>query len=739
MAASGSGRGIDRRTLLVGGGVGVGLVVAWAVWPRRYEPNLRPAPGETIFNAFLRIGNDGRVIVAVPQAEVGQGVYTSLPQILADELGADWRTVAVEPAPVGPLYANRFLAAEEAARGLPSSLQSVARWAAEEQATRASLMITGGSTSIRAFEEPLREAGAAARALLTRAAAERWNVDDETLDTAGGFVVGAPGRLSFAELAEEAARHEVPEIVPRRGGTVNRLAGEPLPRLDVPSKVDGTARFAGDVRLANMVYASVRQGPSAESRLVRADKAAADRVAGVLALVETPHWVAAVATNWWAANRAVEAMKPAFETSGPLAGGAAIGDALKAALEGELEPALAAGDVAAAFEAAPVYRARFLAGPAPSAALETLTATARFTGDRLEVWAPAQAPGFARSEAARAAGLPAGQVTLYPMLIGSGYGRKLETMAIEQAVTLARLMKRPVQVVWSRIEETLQDSFRPPAYAELQASMLEGGIVTGWRARIAAPPVSTRFVSRLGGAGAGAASIADGAFPPYAIPAVSIDHGPADVSLRTGFWRSGSHSYSAFFTESFVDELARTAGIEPMSFRMQMLGENVRLAHCLATATSVAGWDGGVPGSAMGLAAHSAFGSHAALVVEVSVGADQRIAVKRAVCAVDCGRVVNPSIVRQLVEGGIIYGIAGATGNPIHFEGGLPTARGFGDLGIPALAHSPDITVEIVESDEAPGGVTELAVPPVAPAIANALFASTGQRLRALPLAMGGR
>jgi isoquinoline 1-oxidoreductase subunit beta len=740
MALRGKEKAISRRTLLVGGGVGVGLVVAWSLLPRSYEPNLRAAPSETPFNAFLKIARDGRVIVAVPQAELGQGVYTSLPQILADELGADWRTVSVEPAPINPLYANQLLAEEAVAAGLPSAFQGIARWAAHEYATRSALMLTGGSSSIRAFEPRMREAGAAARALLSIAAAERWGADWERLDTAGGFVVNGGERIPFAELAEQAAAFEVPASLPARGGVENRLLGEPLPRIDLPAKVDGTAQFAGDVRLPDMVFASVMSGPIGDSYLARIDRAAAERVPGVVGIVEHERWVGAAATNWWAADKALRALRPVFRTEGALADSGEIDARLEAAFEVEGTRFYTSGDVDGAFAAGGAFRARYSAGVAANAPLETLTATARWTGGRLEVWAPTQALGFARAAAARAGGIPEGQVTVYPMLIGGGYGRKLETAAIEQAVHMAKQIKRPVQLVWSRAEEAIQDSFRAPASAVIRARMLEGGLIGGWHARIAAPATNRQVIGRLQGEPAeieadGAAI--DGAVPPYAIPAVAVDHMPVDAGLRTGIWRSGAHSYTAFFTESFVDELARKAGIEPFSYRMGMLTQNPRLARTLSTAAALAGWDGGGRGSNMGLAAHSAFGSHAALVLEASVGEDQRIRVGRAVCAVDCGRVINPDIVRQLVEGGIIYGIAGATGSRIGFQNGLPNVRSLRAMGFQRLADAPEITVEIIESQEEPGGVTELAVPVVAPAIANAIFAATGQRLRSLPLATG--
>lgn len=732
---------LSRRQLLIGGGAGAGLLVAWALWPRSYAPSLRAAEGETVINAFVKIGSDGRVIVAVPQAELGQGVYTSLPQLLADELGADWRAVSVEPSPISPIYANRLLAADVAEDDWPSLLHGVGRWVAKEYATRNSIMVTGNSTSIRAFEGRMREAGAAARALISKAAADRWGVDWEQVDTRDGFAVHGESRLSFAELAEAAAAQELPRDLPVRGGTEGRLTGQPLPRLDLPSKVDGTAQFAGDIRLPGMVYGAVRQGPFGNRGLVGVRREEAQRIPGVIAILEGPRWAGAVATNWWTANRAVERMSPRFRLADEPADDASVETALAAALKeggsriferGEPEDALSEGSR---------FQAHYSAWFAPNVPLETLTATARVTGDRLEIWAPAQAPEFARRAAARAAAFDEGQVTLYRTVIGGGYGRKLETRAIEQAAMMAVKVRRPVQLVWSRIEETMQDTFRPPARAELAARLGAGGVLAGWRARIAAPSTLSETVGRLvrgisGPADEAEAAAVEGAVPPYAIPSVAVDHHPAAIGIPTGLWRSRAHSYTAFFTESFVDELARLADVEPLSFRMQNLGDNARLAQVLATAAALAGWDGGGPGSAKGIAAHSAFGSHVGLAVDVEITPDQAIRVTRATCAVDCGRIVHPDIVRQLVEGGIIAGIAAATGARIHFSRGISAAQGLGDLALPRLASAPEISVELIESEEDPGGVTELAVPPVAPAIANAVFALTGKRLRALPLSL---
>ena len=738
MAKEKAGTGVSRRTLLIGGGAGLGLVLAWNFWPRDAAVPLRAAPGETTLNTWLKIGEDGRVIVAVPQMELGQGAYTALPQILADELGADWRTVAVEPAPLAPIYANRLLGEDQ--DGLPSAFQGAARWIMREG--QGGIVMTGGSTSIRAFEAPLREAGAAARTLLAKAAADRWNVDWEEVETAGGFALHGGARLSFGELAAAAAGYEVPGDLPMRSGLADRLTGQPLPRIDLPAKVDGSARFAGDVRLPDMLFGAVRAGPIGNSRLERVDREAAERIPGVRAIFENPGWAGAVATNWWAANRAVEAMKPVFETIGGLVSTADIDAALADAMEGGgASRIVESGDTGSAFIGGTGFSAHYSAGPAANVPMETMTATARIEGDSVEVWAPAQAPGLARAAAARAAGVAEDRLTLYPMLIGGGYGRKLETAAIEQAVVMAMQVRRPVQLTWSRLEEMTQDHYRPPALGHLQARMGEGGRIAAFSARIAAPATALQTAERLRTGRSGDAAQADpsavaGAAPPYAISTVMVDHVPVDVGLPTGIWRSASRSTNAFFLESFIDEVARQTGNEPLSFRMNMLGDNPRLARVLTTAATLGGWDGGVAGGSMGIACHSAYGSYAALLVQVSVEG-QRISVERAVCAVDCGRVVNPEILRQQIEGGLLYGMAAALARPIDIEDGLPTVRSLGALDFLRLGRSPEITVEIIDGGAEPGGATELAVPLAAPAIANAVYAASGQRLRSLPLQLG--
>jgi isoquinoline 1-oxidoreductase beta subunit len=583
---------------------------------------------------------------------------------------------------------------------------------------------------------------------LCKAAAQRWKVEWQGCTTVEGFVVHGSNRLRFAELAAEAVGGTLPNPLPLRAEGGDRLSGQSLPRLDGPSKIDGSANFAGDVRLPDMVYASIRQGPVGDSRLVRVDRTAAERVRGVLHVVTNDRWVAAVANNWWAANKALDALAPRFETKSRLVSTASINTALKAALDGPGARIARQGDLSAVFKGARVVTADYHVGLAAHAAIETMTATAHYRDGRLELWLPTQAPGLARSAAAAAIGVAEDAVLVHPMLIGGSFGANLETQCAAQAAVLAHSLTRPVQLVWSRSEDLLHDRYRPPAMARMAARLGGNGQILGWLAKIAAPATGRELAGRLLAHDAGfraAQAVAPfgdgyavaGATPFYRIPAYAIDHHPADIGVPTGHWRSGAHSYTSFFTECFLDELAHVAGTEPLSFRIGMLGGDARLARCLSTAASLGGWEGGIAGSGQGIACHSFRGSHIAVLVEAHVGEGQAVSVDRIVAAVDCGRHINPDIVRQQIEGGLLFGMAAATGSATGFKANLAEARGFGDLGLPRLADTPDITVELISSEAEPGGVSELAVPPVAPAIANALQAATGYRLRRLPLIPG--
>ncbi len=725
---------ISRRGILAGGGVGIGLVVAWGLWPRDYAPTLVADPGESAFGAWLKIGSDGHVTVAVPQAEQGQGVYTALAQIVADELGADWRTVGVEPAPLNPLYANP-VGLNALFEGMPGVVPAAVAGPAP--------MLTAGSSSVRMFEAACRSAGAAARELLCKAAARRWDADWADCRTEAGFVVQGTRRIRFAALAEDAARETLPDEPGIGGPGAGALAGRSVPRIDTPAKVDGSANFTGDVRLPDMVHAAIRQGPVGDSRLIGVDRAAADRVRGVLQIVETPAWVAAVATTGWAAQQALSAMAPRFATQGPLVDSGTIAAALDAAFETPGATMAQSGEIGTLLDGAGVVTAAYRVAPAVHAAIETRSATAAYRDGILELWLQTQAPGPARAAAAAAAGIAEAQVVIHPMPVGGAFGAALEHDAAAQAAVLAVRLKRPVSLVWSRAEDLMHDRYRPAAAARLAARLDARGRILAWRTAIAAPATGAEIAARvlpgIASRAATALTLGDpqavgGALPAYAIPAVAVVHHAAEIGVPTGALRGGAHGYTAFFTETFVDELARIAATEPMSYRIGMLGGGARLARCLSTAASLGGWNGGVPGSGQGIAAHAFRGSFIAVLAEAHLGADRRPVVERLVAAVDCGVQINPDLVRQQIEGGLIFGLATALGAATGFTRNLADARGFGDLHLPRLADTPDITVELIRSDEAPGGVGELGVPAVAPAIANAIFSATGFRLRDLPL-----
>ncbi|MGL5837438.1 MAG: molybdopterin cofactor-binding domain-containing protein [Sphingorhabdus sp.] len=747
---------ISRRNLLIGGGVGVGLLVAWAVWPRRYMPNLVAEKGEHIFGHWLKIGEDGRVTIAIPQAEMGQGSYTALAQIVAGELGADWRTVAVQPALPSPVFANELFVREWRSAFMPARLGLISRnpdidGITDEWATRNAYGITAGSTSIRQFERPCRIAGAAACSLLCMVAAERWDTEWENCEAEGGFVTFEKKKIPFAELAAQAAKLEPPSPVPLRAFAKNGISGQEAIRLDVAAKVDGSANFAGDVRLPDMLFASVRAGPIGDNRLKEIERDGAKSIPGLVDIVRTEHWVAALAANWWAANKALDAIAPTFATTGPMPDSGEMTAAMERALDkGPGSRFVDIGSVDASLEKAAgtrIFRSQFSVQPALHAPLETRSATAEFRNGRLTLWLATQAPEAARTAAAKAIGVAENAVTLIPMQAGGSFGRNLDQQIAGQVAVLAKHMGRPVQVVWSRPEDFIRDHVRPPALARMTASLDVAGRIAGLAVRIAVPAVAREQIARLSGetpaealrstAGEHDPLAIDGAMPPYAIPNLTIDHFPVSLPLPAGLWRGNAHSYTAFFVESFVNELAAAAGIEPLSYRMQMLVGQTRLARCLTGVAALAGWDGGAGASGKGIACHSMYGSHIAVIATARTD-ESGVRVDRISACVDCGRLINPELARQQIEGGIIFGLAQALGSATDYENGLPVARRFRDLDLPLLSDIPEIEVEFLRNEEEPGGVSELGVAAVAPAISNALFSAAGIKLRELPLLSRG-
>ena len=715
---------VDRRTVLIGGGAGVGLVVAFALWPRRVQSDLPLRKGEEAFGSFIKIARDGRVTVAVPQVETGQGIWTALPQIVADELGAAWEMMAVEPAPLTKAYGNSL--ADES-----GWLDGIGLLRSRELDHNGTMRLTADSTSVRAFEPPLRHAAAVARTMLVGAAADRWNISTDECDTADGFVINAGRTFTFGELAEEAADRSTPHNLQLRQSTKSRLIGQPLQRLDAPAKTEGSWRFAADVRLPGMLFAALRIAPPG-GRLRGYSRDAISGVRGIRHVAARDEWFAVVGETWSAAERAVVAAQPHFSAvRSPSDLKPLFEDALA---NGETRK-FRRGDYDGVIRGRRPLTAEYYIAPNQHLGLEPVTATARFAGGRLEVWAPTQAPVFAREAAARAANMNESDVVLYPMPSGAPSGRALESDAIPYAVELANRLKMPVQVVLSQSGSQNHDLPGPGALARMTALPGEGGITAAWKMHVARVTGMGSAIDRLLGSDGRGRVIrtAVDAFPPYSIPNVTIEAVSPDLPLTAGYMRGSPDREFAFFTESFIDELAHAAGLEPLAFRMAMLGNNGRLARCLQAATRLAQWDGGGRGSTMGIAGCTAYGSHIGLVATASIGDDQRVKVHRLVAAVDCGRVINSGLVTQQLESGLIWALAQANIASPEWIAGMPRARALSAVGLPRIADAPEIFVEVIPSSEPPGGISGLGTTVLAPAVANAIYAGSGKRMRSLP------
>ncbi len=753
---------ITRRTVLTGAAIGGGVVLAWTFYPRSYPNPLQAGRDEYVFDAWLKIGSDGVVSVAVPQLEMGQGVTTLLPQIVASELGADWRQIAVEPAPTSGIYGNIPLAARWSALWdpmFPALADEPDDLLAERFARGQRFAATADGTTLAAHEMPCREAAAAARTMLAQAAAERWEVAWEECEARHGFIFHGDKRLTFAELAQQASTFDPIDPPPLRpdAPAEDSLPGEAeavsaFPRLDLPSKVDGTHQYAGDVRLPNMVYAAIRHGPIDKAELVDYNPFNTRGIRGIVGAVEGNRWLAVVADNWWSAERAAEEIGARFrvdhlvdsnDIDERLDGGLRRGDSHRIAIRGDGYSSGGNADIARRYEV----------DPGVHGTLETTCATARFDGSRLELWLASQAPEKAREAAAKALDIPLRDVVLYPMPAGGSFDRRLEhDHAIEVAV-IAKEIGRPVQLIWSRWQELVMARPRQPAHLLLTARISDDGQgrIEGMKTRIATPPANVEFGQRLFENKTSWAAIRDsegeadplaceGAMTPYGIPNVTVEHAPVEIGLPCSRMRGNAHGYTAFAVESFIDEVASANGREPMSFRIEMLGDDVRLAKCLQRAARIADWGGGGDQSGQGIACHRMgdleTGGRIACIASARAG-EGGVRVNKLTAAVDIGRIVNIDIARQQIEGGLVFGLAMAMGASARYRAGLPLAQQLAALNLPTLADCPDIEVDFIQSEAEPFDPGELGAVIAAPAIANALFSATGLRLRRLPLLSG--
>jgi isoquinoline 1-oxidoreductase subunit beta len=689
-----------REFLEVAAGAGAGLWLGVALPARAGAA----APESLAPNAWLRVDPTGAVTVYLAKSEMGQGVFTSMAMLVAEDLEADWSKVRVVQADADPKYGR---------------------------------MGTGGSRSVRGSWEPLRQAGAAAREMLVAAAARKWGVAPGACRAEKGTVVhGATGRrLPYGALAGAASKLAVPKDPPLKDPKDFHILGRPMARLDTPQKTTGRAVFGLDVRVPGMLFATVARCPVWGGKVVRFDDGRAKAVPGVRKVLAVPSGVAVVADSTWAAMQGREALAVTFD-EGP---NAALDQAAIARLladpegkpqavrsEGDLEKALAGS--ARRIEA--VYELPYLA----HATMEPMNCTAHVRPDGAEIWAPTQGPTWLQGDVAKALGLPEDKVAVHTTFLGGGFGRRSMTDVPVEAALISKAAGAPVQVVWTREDDMRHDFYRPAGRNELRGGLDAQGRLVAWHHRVRTPSIGAQLFGKAARSG-DHPDVVEGAIGfPYAAGALLVDCVVPDIGVRIGWWRSVYSSQNAFAEECFLDELAAAAGKDPLAFRLELLPAKSRLRGALALAAEEAGWTRPLaPGRGRGVACHTSFGSHVAEVAEVSVeGRDVRV--HRVVCAVDCGLTVNPDTIAAQVEGAVVYGLSAALRGEIAIEKGAVKQGNFDDYEPLRMNEMPAVDVHVVRSREPPGGIGEPGLPPIAPAVANAVFAATGKRVRALPL-----
>lgn len=763
---------MKRRTLILSGlGGSAALLVGWGLLPPRSRLGDRhtlPTSGTEVgLNGWIKLNAQGQVLLAMPRSEMGQGVHTALAMLVAEELDVPLAQVQLVPAGPDKLYGNvaMFVGSlplhpSTSEPGLESRGVKASQWLVSKVARELGISVTGGSSSVTDAWEVLRWAAATARAQLLGAAALHWKLPRDELTLQQG-VISAPssGRSApLGEFAQAAAGTPAGRVVLKPAKDWS-LIGTAAPRVDLTPKVNGSARFGIDTRLPDQLYAVVRHCPMLGGSPGAVDVQATLKLPGVERVVRLGPWggatdaLAVVGRSTWHALRGAQALQ--VEWQAPPAGtvnSASVMLALEAAAReaAHAHGGLAfysRGDVAAAAQAATrrieqVYRAPYLA----HLTMEPINCTARVADGRVEVWVPTQVPGMARALAARVAGVNESAVTVHVTYLGGGFGRRLDVDVVGQAVRIAlETGGRPVQLVWPREEDLTHDFYRPAGVAVMQASLDAHGWPTGLSITSAGDAITPRWMERCLPALAGPFDLPDkttseGLFDlPYAVAHQRMAHVATRSGVPVGFWRSVGHSHNAFFSEAFMDELAFEARQDPVAFRLALLQNSPRHAAVLKRAAAQAGWGQRLPaGHARGVALHESFGSIVAQVAEVSlVGGQPRV--HRVVCVADVGTVVNPGIVAQQMEGGILFGLSAALHGRIDIQGSVVQQRNFPDQPMLTLKDSPRIDTHLMPSLRHPSGAGEPGTPPIAPAVANALFVLTGQRLRELPLRLDKR
>jgi isoquinoline 1-oxidoreductase subunit beta len=705
--------GLSRRSLVTGGLAG-GFLLAFHLPVRAVNEPVQPPDdinGKFAPNAFIRIDKTGKTTLVMPQVEMGQGVYTAVAMILAEELDADFTRVTLEHAPPNDkLYGNPTFG----------------------------LQVTGNSNSIRAFWKPLRIAGASARSRLVQAAGQRWGVEPKTCTTANSEVMHAESgrKLGYGELVDAANSQVAPKDIPLKDPKDFVLVGKPLKRFDTPDKVNGKAVYGIDAMLPNMKFATVAACPVFGGKVGKVDDTAAKKIPGVQKIVVLDDLVAVVGDHMWAAKKGLEALDISWnEGANAAIDSKAIWENLRAASEKDGVVARSEGDIAKGLASGErmdvAYEMPFLA----HATMEPLNATVHLTADSCEIWTGTQIVTRVQSEAAKAAGLPVDKVIVNNHLLGGGFGRKLEPDMVVAAVRIARQVDGPVKVVWTREEDIQHDVYRP-VYRDTIAASLSDGKIVGWKYRISGSAVIARWLPPAFQKGIDIDAIDSAVDMPYDIPNIHVEYMRAEPpAVPTGFWRGVGPNNNVFAVESFMDELARKAGKDPIEFRRAMLGKNPRMLAALNLVAEKSNWGQPLPARVgRGVCVQPSFASFIATVVEAEVDEQGEIHLRRVTSAVDTGIAINPDTIVAQLQGGLVFSLTAALYGEITINKGRVQQSNFHDYRMLRMDQVPNIEVHVIKSGEAPGGIGETGSTAGPPALRNAIYAATGVALRRMPV-----
>jgi isoquinoline 1-oxidoreductase subunit beta len=759
---------MKRRTLILSAlGASSALIVGWGMMPARSRLGgkqlMLPKEGDIALNGWIKIAADGAVVLAMPRSEMGQGIHTALSMLVAEELDVPLSSIRLEQAGSDAIYGNvaMLLASlpfhpTESEGETKATKVKVSEWLIGKVARELGINATGGSSSVADAWEPMRMAAATARGSLLGAASLQWKLPVDELMVKNGVVSHASGKSAPYSAFAKFAAATPPGVIALKTRDRWQLIGKNAPRTDIPSKVNGTAQFGMDVRLPDMLFASVRMCPMLGGSAGAVKSNAALALPGVERLVLLPSYAgstagfAVVGKSTWHARQGAQAIDVEWQQR-PLGAlnSAAIEKKLLATVNDPAEGGFAfytRGDAAVEFANAlktaghqvveSTYSAPYLA----HATMEPMNCTVQIKDGKVELWVPTQVPEFARMVAAKVAGVPTDAVSIHVTLLGGGFGRRLESDFVAQAVRVAMdCGGRPVQLVWPREEDMTHDFYRPMHAAKLRAVIGSNGVLSALTIKSAGDAITPRVMERVGFGGpidTPDKTTSEGLFDlPYEVANQHMAHVATRMHVPIGFWRSVGHSHNAFFSESFMDELAFAAKLDPLTFRQQLLKGAPRYLAVLNLAASKAKWGSTLPaGRARGIALHESFGSIVAQVAEVSLeGGKPRV--HRVICAIDCGTVVNPDTVKQQMQSSVVFALTAALYGKVDIVDGAVQQTNFPNYPMVKLAQSPAVDVHIVPSQRVPAGVGEPGVPPLAPAVANALFALTQKRSRSLPLA----